>query len=48
MDPAPLQIGGLPVVCCSAIDGRHRPTGRCRHAGPEGEIGSAAGLAVCG
>jgi hypothetical protein len=48
MDPVPLKIGGLPVVCSSPIDGRHRPTGRCRHIGPEGEIGPAAGLAVCG
>lgn len=48
MGPAPPEIGGLPVVCFSSIDGRHRPTGRCSHIGPAGEIGPAGGLAVCG
>src|SRR4051794_17930819 len=48
MDPAPSEIAGLPVVCSSPLDGRHRPTGHCRHVGLGGEIGPAAGLALCG
>ncbi len=48
MEPPPLEMSGLPVICYSPVDGRHRPTGHCRHAGPGGEIGPAKGLAVCG
>jgi hypothetical protein len=48
VNPEPWEIGGLPVVCHSPIDERHRATGYCRHIGPAGEIGPAAGLAVCG
>jgi hypothetical protein len=48
MELAPPQIGGLPVICFSPIDGRHRPTGHCRHLGPKGLLGPARGLAVCG
>jgi hypothetical protein len=48
MDTAPAEISGLPVVCWSPIDGRHSPTGRCRHLCPQGLFGPAAGVAVCG
>jgi hypothetical protein len=48
VNPTPAKIGGLPVVCYTPSDGRRRPTGRCRHVGPEGEIGPTMGLAVCG
>ncbi len=48
MRPAPLEIGGLPVLCFSPIDERHQPTGQCRHVGPQGLLGPASGLAICG
>ncbi len=48
MEPAPLEIGGLPVICSSPIDGRHTPTGYCRHATPAGPLGPFLGLAICG
>jgi hypothetical protein len=41
MGPAPREIGGLPVLWFSPIDGRHRPTGKCRHLSPEGLLGPA-------
>jgi hypothetical protein len=48
MGPTPLEIGGLPVICFSSIDGRHRPAGKCRHLTPCGLLGPAMGLAICG
>src|SRR5947208_1554001 len=48
MGLAPRAISRLPVICSTRIDGRHRPTGRCRHLGPEGLLGPAGGLAICG
>jgi hypothetical protein len=48
MGPAPRKIGGLPVLWFSLIDGRHRPTGKCRHLSPAGLLGPANGLAICG
>jgi hypothetical protein len=48
MESAPREIGGLPVLWFSPIDGRHRPTGKCRHVSPEGLVGPAKGLVICG
>ena len=44
----PATIGGLPVVCYTPIDRRHRPTGACRHWIEGGLAPPADGLAVCG
>jgi hypothetical protein len=48
MGPAPREIGGLPVICFTPIDRQHRPTGKCRHISPQGLLGPARGLAICG
>ena len=48
MGPAPRKIGGLPVIYFTSIDGRHQPTGKCRHVSPQGLVGPARGLAICG
>jgi hypothetical protein len=41
MQPPPALIGDLAVVCYTAIDARHTPTGATRHH-VGGEAGSAA------
>lgn len=47
MPDAPSHIGGMPVMLWSAIDYRHRPTGKTRHAVAGREIRDPEGLAVC-
>jgi hypothetical protein len=47
MKPPPRQVGGADVICFSPIDGRHRPTGYCRHIVGSVVQGPAAGLAIC-
>ena len=47
MRPAPRVIGGATVVCYTPIDGRHRPTGGCRHVVAGAPVGPLAGLAIC-
>jgi len=47
MKPAPLQIGGARVVAYTAIDHRHRATGRTKQIVEGKEVGPAAGLAIC-
>ena len=47
MGPAPKKIDGFPVVCFTPIDGRHLPTGGCRHRDGSGLLGPADGLAIC-
>jgi hypothetical protein len=43
----PSKIDNASPLLFTAIDGRHKPTGACRHT-VEGELsGSAAGLAIC-
>jgi hypothetical protein len=48
MGPVPREVGGLPVLWFTRVDGRHRPTGACRHLSPGGLLGPAAGLLICG
>ena len=48
MRQVPCEVGGIPVLWFTRIDGRHRPTGACRHISPCGLLGSAAGLLICG
>jgi hypothetical protein len=48
MRPVPREINGMPVRWFTPIDARHRATGACRHASPEGLLGPAAGLLICG
>ena len=47
LPPPPPLIAGLPVVCYTAIDGRHRATGATRHVVGGVLRGPAAALAVC-
>ncbi|MBM4018279.1 MAG: hypothetical protein FJ288_08130 [Planctomycetes bacterium] len=47
MKQPPELVGGAKVVRWSAIDGRHRPTGNCRHIVAGVLQGPAAGLAIC-
>lgn len=47
MKPAPLRIGGAPVVAFTPVDERHRPTFACRHVVGGALAGAAAGLAIC-
>ena len=47
MKRAPGIIGGAKVLLYATIDGRHRPTGGCRHFVGGGLMGPAAGLAIC-
>jgi hypothetical protein len=46
--PAPPKISGLPVICFTLIDERHRPTGKSPHVSPCGLLGPARELAICG
>lgn len=48
MGPVPREIGGVPVLWFTPIDRRHRPTGACRHISPDGLLGQATGLLICG
>ncbi len=47
MKAPPTSIGPLPVVCYTAIDGRHRPTGATRHTVGGVDQGPAPALAIC-
>lgn len=47
MKQPPQRIGGAKVVRWSAIDGRHRPTGMCRHVTGGVLQEPAAALAIC-
>ena len=41
------MIDGAKVICFTPIDGRHQPTGNCRHIVGGVVQGPASGLAVC-
>ena len=43
----PSEIDGATVLFFTAIDDRHRPTGKCRHFVSGQLQGPAAGLAIC-
>ena len=47
MRPAPERIGGLRVRLSTVLDGRHEPTGACRHIVAGGTLGPADALAIC-
>lgn len=47
MPPVPSSISGARVIYASRIDGRHKPTGGCRHIIKGSEVGPVPGLAIC-
>src|SRR5690606_31263413 len=44
---APKWISGLPVVCFSVLDKRHRPTGKTKHHAAGETLYLPAALAIC-
>jgi hypothetical protein len=46
IDPSE-QLNNTEVILFTPIDGRHKPTGDCRHIVGGDLLGAAAGLAIC-
>ena len=47
MVPAPSNLGGAKVLMYSVLDGRQRPTGKCRHSVAGALVAGFAFLAIC-
>jgi len=47
MKPCPTEVGGLQVICYTAIDERHRFTGNCNQIVAGQLMGAMAGLTIC-
>ncbi|WP_052177634.1 hypothetical protein [Methylotenera sp. G11] len=47
MQPVPSTVGGAKVICCTAIDLRHRHTGNTKQIVDGVVLGPTSGLAIC-